>query len=72
MSLMEPGPLISGALISLIGLAIFIYGKKMHEMKSLGIGLVMMVYPIFIASILWMWLLAAGCIASLFLLPRNA
>lgn len=71
MDFMDPGPLLSGVLISMAGMAIFIYGKRMHEAKSLGIGLVMMVYPIFLSSILWMWLLAAGCIASLFILPRS-
>jgi len=32
----------------------------------------MMVFPIFIHSVLWMWLIAAGCIAGLFAPPRGA
>ncbi|MCZ6834651.1 MAG: hypothetical protein O7G85_02660 [Planctomycetota bacterium] len=72
MDFMDPGPLISGALISLVGLAIFLYGKKMEDFKSIGIGLAMMTYPIFIHSVLLMWLIAAICIAGMYLLPRNA
>ena len=72
MDFMEPGPLLSGLVISMVGLAIFLYGKRMQEIRSLGIGLAMMTYPIFIHSILWMWLIAVGCIAAMYLLPRNA
>jgi len=56
----------------MVGMAIFFYGKKMQEMKSLGIGLAMMIYPVFIHSVLWMRLIAIGCIAGMYLLPRNA
>ena len=66
------GPLLSGAVISLVGLAIFLYGKRMEDIKSIGIGLAMMTYPIFIHSVLLMWLIAAICIAGMYLLPRNA
>ena len=72
MDFMDPGPLLSGAAISMVGMAIFFYGKKMQEMKSLGIGLAMMIYPMFIHSILWMWLIAIGCIAGMYILPRSA
>ena len=72
MDLNDPGPLVSGAAISLIGLAIFLYGKRMQKLESLGIGLAMMIFPIFVHSILWMWLIAVGCIAGLYMLPRNA
>lgn len=71
MDLMDPGPLLSGAVISIVGLAIFLYGKKLQKIKSLGIGLAMMTFPIFVHSILWMWLIAVGCIAGLYILPRS-
>ncbi len=72
MNFMDPGPLLSGAAISMVGLAIFLYGKKMQKIKSFGIGLAMMTFLIFVHSILWMWLIAVGCIAGLYILPRNA
>ncbi|MHC4909371.1 MAG: hypothetical protein ACYTF9_06595 [Planctomycetota bacterium] len=68
---LNAGMLVSGAIISLIGLALFINGKKMQEFRNLGIGLAMMTFPIFVHSILMMWLIAVGCIAGLYLLPRS-
>ena len=39
---------------------------------SLGIDLAMMIFPMFGHSILWMWLIAVGCIAGLYTLSRGA
>ncbi len=71
MDLSNPGLLLSGLLISIAGLALFVYGKKSLDMRSLGLGLALMMYPIFVHSILVMWLIAGGCAAVLFLLPRS-
>ena len=70
--MMDPTVLMSGIAISTVGLGIFIYGKRMEKTESLGVGLAMMVFPIFVTSIPWMWLIAAGCIAGLFILSRSA
>lgn len=71
MDFMDPGPLLSGMLISMIGLALFLYGKKMEKLPSLGVGLALMTFPMFVSSVLWMWLIAIGCVASLYILPRG-
>ena len=71
MDFMDPSLLISGAAISIVGLAIFLYGKRTQTIKSLGIGLTLMIFPIFIHSVLWMWLIAAVCVAGLYLLPHG-
>ena len=70
MDFSNPGLLLSGLVISIVGLAIFIHGKKMEKYKSLAIGLVMMVFPLFVPSVLWLWLIAGACVAGLYLLPQ--
>ncbi len=71
MDLSNPGILLSGLLISIAGLAVFVYGKKSEDMRSLGVGLALMVYPIFVHSLLVMWLIAGACAGALYLLPRS-
>ena len=65
MDMSDPGLLISGLAISSVGMAVFIYGKKMEKIKSLAVGLLMMIYPIFMHSVLWMWLIAVAFSYSL-------
>ena len=71
MDFMDPGLLLSGGAISMVGLAVFLYGKKMESINSLGIGLTMMVFPMFIQSVLWMWLIGVACIVALYVLSRS-
>ena len=56
----------------MIGLALFVYGKKMDKLQHLGAGLAMMVFPIFVPSLLWMWVIAAACVAGVFFLPDGS
>ena len=42
----------------------------MEDIKSLGIGLGMMIFPIFVPSVLIMWVIAAACGAGLYYGPR--
>ncbi len=71
MDLSNPGVLLSAGVISMIGLGVFIHGKKMDDVKSLGIGVVLMVFPMFVGSILLMWALAGVCVAGLYFAPRG-
>ena len=71
MDFSNPGILLSGLLISLAGLAVFVYGKKSQDMRSLGVGLALMVYPIFVHSLLVMWIVAGVCAGAMYLLPRS-
>ncbi len=64
------GFLFSSLLISLVGLAVFLYGKKMENYVCLGIGLGLMVYPIFVPSVLVMWVIAAAGGAALYFFGR--
>jgi len=71
MDFSNPSLLISGFLISMVGLGIFMYGKRMQSFKSLAIGVVMMGFPIFVSSLLWMWVSAVACVAGMYLLPHD-
>src|SRR5207249_10965779 len=55
----NPTALFGSLLFGAIGLAAFIYGKRMVLYKSMVIGIVLMAYPYFVAQT---WLLyAVGC-----------
>ena len=67
----NPALLISGLAISTVGMGVFIYGKKMVNYRSLIAGLLLMIYPLFVTSVLWMWLIAGACLAGLYFLPAE-
>lgn len=68
----SPWALLSSLLIGLIGFALFLYGKKEPNLKCLGTGVVMCVFPYFVHSVLLMWALAAACLGGLALLSRQS
>ncbi len=69
MDFSDPALLFSGFAISMIGLGLFIHGKRMSKLPNLGIGLAMMIFPMFVHSLLWMWVIAGACVAGVFLVP---
>ena len=69
MDFSDPGLLFCGFAISMIGLGLFIHGKKMQKLPSLVMGLAMMIFPLFVHSMLWMWVIAGACVAGVFLVP---
>ena len=50
----DPTWLLASLLISTAGLAIFVYGKKQRRAPQLVAGLILMIYPYFIANTLLM------------------
>ena len=66
-----PGLLFSGLLISMVGLGMFMYGKRMEQPGNLFAGLALMIYPIFVTSVLWMWVIAVGCVGGAYLLNQQ-
>ncbi len=70
MDMSNPGLMVSAGLISMIGLGVFMYGKRMEDVKSLGIGLGMMIFPMFVPSVLVMWAIAVVCGVGLYFGPR--
>ena len=67
----NPWAFISGAIIGLIGTALFIYGRKAEEPKCLGAGIAMCVFPMFVPSLIVMWLMAGLCMFGVYALPRS-
>ena len=47
MEMFDPTVLFLGVIISSVGLALFIYGKKQARVPQLAVGLAMMVFPYF-------------------------
>ncbi len=70
MDMSNPGLMVSAGLISMVGLGVFMYGKRMQDIKSLGIGLGMMIFPMFVPSVLVMWVIAVACGVGLYFGPR--
>jgi hypothetical protein len=64
----DPWLLFSGVLIGLIGTGIFIHGKKEANLKCLGAGVALCVFPYFVHSIILMWVITAGCLGGLYAL----
>ena len=61
----DPWALFSSVIIGLIGMAIFMYGKKQTNFRFIGVGVALCVFPYFVTSLLAMWLITAACIGGL-------
>ena len=60
----NPWSLFSSVIIGLIGMAFFIYGKKQTNIRCIGAGVLMCVFPYFVTSVIAMWLITAACIGG--------
>ena len=70
MNLGDPMVLVSVLFIGLVGMALFIYGKKESNLRCQAVGAVLCVYPYFVSSLLVLWLIAAVCVGVLALASR--
>jgi len=68
--LSNPALLLSGLFISLVGMALFMYGKKQGSLKCLVAGVALCGFPYFVTSLAVLWLVAGGCIGGLYLWAR--
>lgn len=71
MDLSNPTVLFSQLLIGLVGLALFLYGRKSDDLKCVGCGLAVGIFPYFVHSILMLWGLTGLCLLGLFLASRQ-
>ncbi|MBC7773663.1 MAG: hypothetical protein H7210_14305 [Pyrinomonadaceae bacterium] len=55
----DPWKLISALVIGLIGFMVLNHGRKEGEVKVLATGLLLCIYPYFVASLLMLWLVFA-------------
>ena len=58
--------LLGGLLFGAIGLVAFGYGKRKSSIKTMGIGVVLMVYPYFVSNAVVLWIVGVGLTATLF------
>jgi hypothetical protein len=47
-------------LISSVGFVAFVYGKRQERTPQLAAGIVLLVFPYFVSSLLWMALIAVA------------
>ncbi len=66
----NPGALFSGLVIGMVGMVLFMWGKRRADFRVLAVGAVMCVYPYFVESVLAQWLIAAGCLGGLYALVK--
>lgn len=66
MDLGNPWLLLSGLLISCVGMVLFNYGRKETDLKSLGVGIAMCVFPYFASTMLILWLGFAALVGGLY------
>jgi hypothetical protein len=63
-----PATIIGGLLFSSIGFVAFIYGKRMNRWKPMFCGIVLMVYPYFVANAAIIYAIGALGTAALYFL----
>lgn len=61
----DVGSLVASFAVSSVGFVLFMYGKKMSRIPHLAIGLVLLIYPYFIPSVLPMLGIAAALVGLL-------
>ncbi len=66
----SPTWLFLSLIISGVGMALFIYGKKQGRIPQLVAGLVLMVYTYVVTSTLWMLVIAALILGGLWWVVR--
>jgi len=67
----DPGVLFLSLLTSGIGFVLFVYGKKQERPPQLVAGLVLMIYPYFVSSLLMNVLVGAAILAAMWLAIRQ-
>lgn len=69
---MSAGVLFSGLVLSALGFALFLYGKRSEQFDTLAGGLALMGLPMLVHSLAWLWVAALGCCGGLVLWRRLA
>jgi hypothetical protein len=62
----SPASLVAGLIFSTIGFVAFLYGKKNRLPRPLIIGIILMVYPLFVSSAVLMTVIGLVLTASLY------
>lgn len=67
----NPWSILSGVVISLVGMVLFMRGKKDVNLPCLGAGVALCVFPYFVSSLLLMWGLFAVCMGGWWWMARQ-
>lgn len=67
----DPSSLLAALLVSSIGFALILYGRKMARFPHLVAGFVLLVFPYFVSGALWVLLIAAAILALVWAAVRN-
>ncbi len=55
MDLGNPYLIASGLFIGLVGMVMLMYGRKQENLRAVGAGLALCIYPYFVGSLLAVW-----------------
>lgn len=64
---LDAGSFFTSLLVSGVGFVLFEYGRRMRRAPQIGIGLVLMIFPYFVASVWAMLGIAAALLVALWL-----
>jgi hypothetical protein len=59
--------IIGGIVFGAVGFVAFVYGKRQAEFRTMGIGVVLMVFPYFFANTIIMYVIGTALTVALFL-----
>jgi hypothetical protein len=67
----DANSLLASLLVSSIGLVLLRYGKKMARVPQIAVGIVLLVFPYFVGSAIWILAVGACLLALLWLAVNN-
>ena len=67
---MDLNSILVGVFISLVGLALLMYGRKQTRLPHMVVGLILIIYPYFVGSIVLQFGVAVVLLAALALASR--
>jgi cytochrome bd-type quinol oxidase subunit 1 len=67
---LSAGWIIASFFVSTVGLGLFLYGKKQVRIPQLAAGIVLMVFPGFVASPAWILGIAGALVGGLWITVR--
>lgn len=68
---LSPAYLIGGFIFGVFGFYLFRAGRRAVNLRVVYIGVFLMVYPLFVSSTLWVWMIGAGATAAGYYLLRR-
>ena len=67
---LDGNALLASLLVSSIGFVLFVYGKKQRRLPQMLVGVALMAFPYFVASLPWMFGVAIALLGALGVMLR--